>query len=90
LLSVGATDANDELMTSEPDWDNEDAIISNLTCICVVGIEDPVRPEVCQLIFTWLLCGDIPTTIRLFSTIVMRGLQSVTSCIQHAIKKRVR
>ncbi|KAM9772245.1 plasma membrane calcium-transporting ATPase 1 isoform 1-T3 [Syngnathus typhle] len=30
----------------EPDWDNETDILSGLTCICVVGIEDPVRPEV--------------------------------------------
>ena len=30
----------------EPDWDNESDILSRLTCICVVGIEDPVRPEV--------------------------------------------
>ncbi|TTJ85389.1 Plasma membrane calcium-transporting ATPase 2 [Bagarius yarrelli] len=29
-----------------PDWDNESEIINNLTCIAVVGIEDPVRPEV--------------------------------------------
>lgn len=31
---------------TEPDWDNESEILSNLTCIAVVGIEDPVRPEV--------------------------------------------
>ncbi|KAI5105423.1 plasma membrane calcium-transporting ATPase 3, partial [Silurus meridionalis] len=30
----------------EPDWDNEAEILTGLTCICVVGIEDPVRPEV--------------------------------------------
>ncbi|KAJ3612335.1 hypothetical protein NHX12_020611 [Muraenolepis orangiensis] len=30
----------------EPDWDNEADILTRLTCICVVGIEDPVRPEV--------------------------------------------
>ncbi|CAL8318409.1 unnamed protein product [Lota lota] len=30
----------------EPEWDNENDILSRLTCICVVGIEDPVRPEV--------------------------------------------
>lgn len=32
----------------EPDWDNEAHILTGLTCIAVVGIEDPVRPEVCQ------------------------------------------
>ncbi|XP_016521776.1 plasma membrane calcium-transporting ATPase 1 isoform X6 [Poecilia formosa] len=30
----------------QPDWDNETDILTGLTCICVVGIEDPVRPEV--------------------------------------------
>lgn len=29
-----------------PDLDDEDSVVSNLTCIGVVGIEDPVRPEV--------------------------------------------
>ncbi|KAM9785677.1 plasma membrane calcium-transporting ATPase 3b isoform 3-T3 [Neosynchiropus ocellatus] len=30
----------------EPDWENEAEIVTELTCITVVGIEDPVRPEV--------------------------------------------
>jgi len=30
----------------EPEWDNENDIVTGLTCIAVVGIEDPVRPEV--------------------------------------------
>ncbi|XP_016070335.1 PREDICTED: plasma membrane calcium-transporting ATPase 4 isoform X1 [Miniopterus natalensis] len=30
----------------EPPWDNESEILTELTCIAVVGIEDPVRPEV--------------------------------------------
>ncbi|XP_026116030.1 plasma membrane calcium-transporting ATPase 3 isoform X2 [Carassius auratus] len=30
----------------EPDWDNEAEIVTDLICISVVGIEDPVRPEV--------------------------------------------
>uniref|UniRef100_A0A7M4FNB6 Calcium-transporting ATPase n=1 Tax=Crocodylus porosus TaxID=8502 RepID=A0A7M4FNB6_CROPO len=34
----------------EPDWDNENDILTDLTCICVVGIEDPVRPEVPEAI----------------------------------------
>lgn len=39
-------EVNDVLVEEEPDWDNEDEIVQGLTCICVVGIEDPVRPEV--------------------------------------------
>ncbi|XP_013919499.1 PREDICTED: plasma membrane calcium-transporting ATPase 2 isoform X2 [Thamnophis sirtalis] len=34
----------------EPEWDNENDILNDLTCICVVGIEDPVRPEVPEAI----------------------------------------
>lgn len=34
------------LSEGEPEWDNEAHILTGLTCICVVGIEDPVRPEV--------------------------------------------
>ncbi|XP_057212328.1 plasma membrane calcium-transporting ATPase 3a isoform X1 [Triplophysa rosa] len=33
-----------------PDWENETDIVSDLTCITVVGIEDPVRPEVPEAI----------------------------------------
>uniref|UniRef100_A0A3Q1JET9 Calcium-transporting ATPase n=1 Tax=Anabas testudineus TaxID=64144 RepID=A0A3Q1JET9_ANATE len=34
----------------EPDWENEAEIVTDLTCITVVGIEDPVRPEVPEAI----------------------------------------
>ncbi|XP_006631081.1 plasma membrane calcium-transporting ATPase 2 isoform X4 [Lepisosteus oculatus] len=34
----------------EPEWDNENEIVADLTGICVVGIEDPVRPEVPEAI----------------------------------------
>lgn len=37
---------------TEPEWDNEAEILNNLTCICVVGIEDPVRHEVRNIIFS--------------------------------------
>jgi len=37
---------NEEHIQSEPDWDDEERVVSNLTCVCIVGIEDPVRPEV--------------------------------------------
>ncbi|XP_026528515.1 plasma membrane calcium-transporting ATPase 1-like [Notechis scutatus] len=32
--------------SEEPVWDDEDNVIKDLTCIAIVGIEDPVRPEV--------------------------------------------
>lgn len=30
----------------EPNWESENDILNDLTCIVVVGIEDPVRHEV--------------------------------------------
>uniref|UniRef100_A0A671Z2B8 Calcium-transporting ATPase n=1 Tax=Sparus aurata TaxID=8175 RepID=A0A671Z2B8_SPAAU len=60
----------------EPDWDNENDILSGLTCICVVGIEDPVRPEVpdairkCQRagITVRMVTGDNINTARAIAT----------------------
>ncbi|XP_032359983.1 plasma membrane calcium-transporting ATPase 1 isoform X2 [Etheostoma spectabile] len=34
----------------EPNWEDEAHILSDLTCIALVGIEDPVRPEVPEAI----------------------------------------
>ncbi|KAL1493475.1 hypothetical protein ABEB36_011520 [Hypothenemus hampei] len=42
----GKAEINQVHIENEPSWDEEDNIVSNLTCLCVVGIEDPVRPEV--------------------------------------------
>ncbi|KAG8451045.1 hypothetical protein GDO86_003359 [Hymenochirus boettgeri] len=61
---------------SEPDWDNESNILSDLTCITVVGIEDPVRPEVpdaiqkCQRsgITVRMVTGDNINTARAIAT----------------------
>uniref|UniRef100_A0A8C5JGD9 Calcium-transporting ATPase n=1 Tax=Junco hyemalis TaxID=40217 RepID=A0A8C5JGD9_JUNHY len=47
---------------AEPDWDNESEILSDLTCIAVVGIEDPVRPEVPDAI---LKCQRAGITVRM-------------------------
>jgi Ca2+ transporting ATPase len=41
---------NEIQMEAEPDWDDEDSIITRLTCLCIVGIQDPVRPEVPEAI----------------------------------------
>lgn len=29
-----------------PNWDDEASVVDQLTCMCICGIEDPVRPEV--------------------------------------------
>ncbi|XP_053320497.1 plasma membrane calcium-transporting ATPase 1 isoform X3 [Spea bombifrons] len=60
----------------EPDWENENEILSRLTCIAVVGIEDPVRPEVpdairkCQRagITVRMVTGDNINTARAIAT----------------------
>lgn len=44
-----------ENLKSEFDWEDEDAVVSNLTLLAVVGVEDPVRPEVCKVYSTHLL-----------------------------------
>ncbi|XP_032368669.1 plasma membrane calcium-transporting ATPase 2 isoform X2 [Etheostoma spectabile] len=46
----------------EPNWDDETSILNNLTAICVVGIEDPVRPEVPDAI---LKCQRAGITVRM-------------------------
>uniref|UniRef100_A0A8C2REN3 Plasma membrane calcium-transporting ATPase 1 n=1 Tax=Capra hircus TaxID=9925 RepID=A0A8C2REN3_CAPHI len=57
-------------------WDNENDIVTGLTCIAVVGIEDPVRPEVpdaikkCQRagITVRMVTGDNINTARAIAT----------------------
>lgn len=46
MASGNAVQENEEQIQSEPDWEDEANVICHLTCICIVGIEDPVRPEV--------------------------------------------
>ncbi|CAH0394305.1 unnamed protein product [Bemisia tabaci] len=46
----GKAEINQVHIDQEPNWDDEDYVVSNLTCLCVVGIEDPVRPEVPEAI----------------------------------------
>uniref|UniRef100_A0A4D5R9F7 Calcium-transporting ATPase n=1 Tax=Scolopendra viridis TaxID=118503 RepID=A0A4D5R9F7_SCOVI len=46
----GKAEVNQVHYDTEPNWDDEDYIVNNLTCVCLVGIEDPVRPEVPEAI----------------------------------------
>ncbi|XP_068168913.1 plasma membrane calcium-transporting ATPase 1-like [Antennarius striatus] len=60
----------------EPNWEDEAHILTGLTCIAVVGIEDPVRPEVpeairkCQRagITVRMVTGDNINTARAIAT----------------------
>lgn len=53
IAADSSTEVNDEKTENEPYWDDEENIISRLTCIGIVGIEDPVRPEVCVHLVTF-------------------------------------
>ncbi|XP_035791812.1 plasma membrane calcium-transporting ATPase 2-like isoform X3 [Anopheles albimanus] len=72
----GKANINEVHYDNEPNWDDEENIISNLTCLCVVGIEDPVRPEVpeairkCQRagITVRMVTGDNINTARSIAT----------------------
>lgn len=46
----------------EPSWENENEILTGLICIAVVGIEDPVRPEVPDAINK---CKQAGITVRM-------------------------
>ncbi|XP_035857036.1 plasma membrane calcium-transporting ATPase 1-like isoform X1 [Sander lucioperca] len=46
----------------EPNWEDEAHILINLTCIALVGIEDPVRPEVPEAIRK---CQQAGITVRM-------------------------
>jgi len=58
----GKAEINQVHYDNEPNWDDEDMIISNLTCLCIVGIEDPVRPEVPDAIRK---CQSAGITVRM-------------------------
>ncbi|KPM11886.1 plasma membrane calcium-transporting ATPase 3-like protein [Sarcoptes scabiei] len=54
--------ANEIQMESEPNWDDEELIQSRMTCLAIVGIEDPVRPEVPDAIRK---CQQAGITVRM-------------------------
>ncbi|XP_023310834.1 plasma membrane calcium-transporting ATPase 1 [Anoplophora glabripennis] len=72
----GKAEINQVHIENEPNWDDEDNTVNNLTCLCVVGIEDPVRPEVpdaikkCQKagITVRMVTGDNVNTARSIAT----------------------
>ncbi|XP_060137344.1 plasma membrane calcium-transporting ATPase 1-like [Zootoca vivipara] len=88
LRTIGLTFKEFPAASSEPNWDNEDEIFKDLTCIAIVGIEDPVRPEVpdairkCQKagIVVRMITGDNINTARAIATkcgILRQGEASV-------------
>lgn len=72
----GKAEINQVHIDNEPNWEDEENLVNNLTCLCVVGIEDPVRPEVpdairkCQKagITVRMVTGDNINTARSIAT----------------------
>lgn len=84
----------------EPNWADETTIVANLTCVCVVGIEDPVRPEVpdaiwrCQQagITVRMVTGDNINTARSIATKcgIVQPNEDVLMLEGHEFNRRIR
>ncbi|KAK6620004.1 Plasma membrane calcium-transporting ATPase 3 [Polyplax serrata] len=72
----GKAQINEVHIESEPNWDDEEHIVANLTCIGVVGIEDPVRPEVPEAIRK---CQRAGITVRMVTGDNINTARSIAS-----------
>ncbi|XP_069165984.1 plasma membrane calcium-transporting ATPase 2 isoform X2 [Procambarus clarkii] len=72
----GKAEINQVHFENEPNWEDEDNIISNLTCLCVLGIEDPVRPEVPDAIHR---CQRAGITVRMVTGDNINTARSIAS-----------
>ncbi|KAM7365208.1 hypothetical protein PAMP_016154 [Pampus punctatissimus] len=61
----------------EPEWDNEGHILAGLTCIAVVGIEDPVRREVLIVQFGGKVFSCVSLSLELWLWCVFLGFGSL-------------
>ncbi|XP_065058957.1 plasma membrane calcium-transporting ATPase 1-like [Rhopilema esculentum] len=76
LRTIGIAYKDIGTSEAEPDWDDEAIVVSNLTCVAIFGIEDPVRPEVppairkCQSagVTVRMVTGDNISTARAIAT----------------------
>lgn len=72
----GDPEINQSKLDPNMDWDDEANVIKDLTCLCITGIEDPVRDEVpasikkCQRagITVRMVTGDNIDTARSIAT----------------------
>ncbi|TNN15114.1 Plasma membrane calcium-transporting ATPase 2 isoform 1, partial [Schistosoma japonicum] len=70
--ATNSRNPNDMIVQSEPNWDDEEHLLEGLTLLGIIGIEDPVRPEVpaairqCQKagITVRMVTGDNVNTAR--------------------------
>ncbi|KAL9907738.1 plasma membrane calcium-transporting ATPase 2 isoform X4 [Glossina fuscipes] len=67
---------NEVHIENDPNFDDEENIMSNLTCLCVVGIEDPVRPEVPDAIRK---CQRAGITVRMVTGDNINTARSIAS-----------
>uniref|UniRef100_A0A158R686 Calcium-transporting ATPase n=1 Tax=Syphacia muris TaxID=451379 RepID=A0A158R686_9BILA len=73
-----ANTENQIAFNGEIDWENEDAIVNDLTAIALVGIQDPVRPEVPEAIAK---CQRAGITVRMVTGDNINTARSIaTSC----------
>ncbi|KAL7726666.1 hypothetical protein ACLKA6_017707 [Drosophila palustris] len=72
----GKAALNEVHIDGEPNWDDEENIMTNLTCLCVVGIEDPVRPEVPDAIRK---CQRAGITVRMVTGDNINTARSIAS-----------
>nr|XP_036221636.1 plasma membrane calcium-transporting ATPase 2 isoform X3 [Bactrocera oleae]XP_036221637.1 plasma membrane calcium-transporting ATPase 2 isoform X3 [Bactrocera oleae]XP_036221638.1 plasma membrane calcium-transporting ATPase 2 isoform X3 [Bactrocera oleae]XP_036221639.1 plasma membrane calcium-transporting ATPase 2 isoform X3 [Bactrocera oleae]XP_036221640.1 plasma membrane calcium-transporting ATPase 2 isoform X3 [Bactrocera oleae]XP_036221641.1 plasma membrane calcium-transporting ATPase 2 len=72
----GKAAINEVHIDAEPNWDDEENIMTNLTCLCVVGIEDPVRPEVPDAIRK---CQRAGITVRMVTGDNINTARSIAS-----------
>ncbi|KAF8372116.1 mca-3 [Pristionchus pacificus] len=69
---------NEVSFSSEIPWDEEDVIVKDLTAIAIVGIQDPVRPEVPDAIAR---CQRAGVTVRMVTGDNINTARSIaTSC----------
>uniref|UniRef100_A0AC35F978 Plasma membrane calcium ATPase n=1 Tax=Panagrolaimus sp. PS1159 TaxID=55785 RepID=A0AC35F978_9BILA len=60
------------------DWENEEGVYSDLTCLVIVGIQDPVRPEVPEAI---IKCQRAGITVRMVTGDNINTARAIaTSC----------
>jgi magnesium-transporting ATPase (P-type) len=77
--SIGnAKDENELNFGGEIDWEDEDKIVNDLTAVAIVGIQDPVRPEVPDAI---LRCQQAGITVRMVTGDNINTARSIaTAC----------
>ncbi|KAK0399648.1 hypothetical protein QR680_003144 [Steinernema hermaphroditum] len=74
----GNADENQINFAGDIDWDNEDAVVNDLTAVAIVGIQDPVRPEVPEAIRK---CQRAGITVRMVTGDNINTARSIaTSC----------